>query len=584
MRMFDIETNMTHDYVHLVMIEGDDGELLAFSNDWHRISNHSQQVLYHDHKIVALDLSEMNEFDELQGDLCGHNAIGFDFPVLRKRLGLAIPMVRQWDTLKLSKMYDTNITGGHSLRAWGKRLGKTQKGDYTEHDELLTLGKILYCADDVRLLREIYDYLEKHMTAMGFSDRSIRLEMDTAYWTQLQIENGFNFDKQAAMDLYSKLTVRQYAIEDQLQDTFPPIIHERWSEKTGKRLKDSVETFNPGSRAQIARRLATLGVKWKDKTEKGNVIVNEKTLKKWNHIPEAALCLEYLKVGKLSSMVNGWLKHYNEDTGCIHGKVDTHGAVTSRMTHASPNVAQVDKNPESRACWTAPPGGFLVGADASGLELRMLAHYLQDEEYTRILLESDIHWHNCVSAGLYDDVPYDADNPAHEQARDQAKTFIYALIYGAGLRKLGSIVGGGQVRGNELKENFINEVPAYEVLCDKVERIAKQGHLPALDGRRLRVRHAHAALNTLLQGGGAIVMKTALCLAMPRLQALDPAIKLVAQVHDEFQVAVPAHGAGYANDVGRILVQSIRDAGPALDMRLPLDGKYDIGQTWAETH
>jgi DNA polymerase I len=360
-------------------------------------------------------------------------------------------------------------------------------------------------------------------------------------------------------------------IEEELQSIFPPIVTERVSEKTGKKLKDNVEMFNPGSRQQIAKRLMSLGWSPSKKTEKGQVIVDEKVLDGID-IPEAKRIAEYLLLQKRVAQVESWIDAVSEDSR-VHGKVITNGAVTGRMTHHSPNMAQVPSGSspwgeECRSCWTVDLDNYLlVGADASGLELRMLAHYMRDDDYVREVCEGDIHTKNQTAAGL--------------QTRPQAKTFIYAFLYGAGPAKIGAIVGGGETEGRKLIASFLDNTPSLKVLREKVARLSEKGTLPGLDGRKLQVRSTHAALNTLLQSAGAIVMKQALVLLYNRLQKVKLNAHFVANVHDEWQIECHKE---VAETVGKMAVEAIKEAGEVLQLRCPLTGEYRIGRTWAETH
>ena len=223
---------------------------------------------------------------------------------------------------------------------------------------------------------------------------------------------------------------------------------------------------------------------------------------------------------------------------------------------------------ECRGCWTVDEGNKLVGIDASGLELRMLAHYMKDEDYVQTILEGDIHSANQAAAGL--------------DTRDQAKTFIYAFLYGAGDAKIGSIAGKGAAHGRKLKSDFLNNIPSLKTLKELVERIAeKNGSLPSLDGRRIRIRKAYSALNFLLQGGGAALMKQALLNGVDSLRAANIPFKIVANVHDELQVETPE---AYANAVGLHFRDAIRKAGDDFELRCPMDGEYQIGDNWSETH
>jgi DNA polymerase I-like protein with 3'-5' exonuclease and polymerase domains len=165
--------------------------------------------------------------------------------------------------------------------------------------------------------------------------------------------------------------------------------------------------------------------------------------------------------------------------------------------------------------------------------------------------------------------------------RDQAKTFIYAFLYGAGPAKIGQIVGGGEREGRRLIDSFLKNTPALQKLKDKVSRLAEKEWLPALDGRRLIVRSQHAALNTLLQGAGAIVMKQALVILNKKLINANMDARFVANVHDEWQIETTEQDA---ETVGHFAVQSIRQAGIRLNLRCPLDGEFKVGLNWAATH
>jgi DNA polymerase I-like protein with 3'-5' exonuclease and polymerase domains len=498
--------------------------------------------------------------------VCGHNLIGYDIPVLERLWGLSVASERVVDTLVLSRLYDPSRQGGHSLRSWGETLG-FPKGD---HDDWSRLSQemIDYCIRDVEVTEAVHKSLTRDMK--GFDPKSIKLEHQVQYAVQQQERNGWVLDQQLAHELLATFKERMNEIEEELQEKFPPIVHERYSEKTGKRLKDRVEIFNVGSRQQIARRLSTLGVVFDKVTEKGNPIVDEAVLDTID-LPEAKSISEYLMLQKRYAQVHSWLEHVQED-GRVHGRVISNGAVTGRMTHQSPNMAQVPASHslyghECRSCWTVPVGKKLVGFDASGLELRMLAHYMDDKEFTNVLLTEDIHTRNQMAAGL--------------ETRPQAKTFIYAFLYGAGDAKIGTIVGGSAKDGAELKRRFLSNTPALESLRERVTRASGRGYLTGLDGRRLRVRSEHAALNTLLQAAGAIVMKKALVILDDYATQWKLDYKFIGNIHDEVQSEV---AADQAEKYGWLAVECLKAAGVEYDLRCPLDGEYKVGTTWAETH
>lgn len=498
--------------------------------------------------------------------VAGHNIIGFDAPVLARVWNVQIPDEKLRDTLILSMLYNPELK--HSLAAWGHRLG-FPKGDFTDYDGGLCPEMVQYCEQDVAITKKLYKHLNKLLRSEGFSEASEALEHAVALATHQQELNGFRMDTQKATELYTALTKEMRDIREELQETFPPIVTERWSEKTGKRLKDGVEEFNPNSDPQIVKRLQGLGVKFKHKTDSGAYSAKEKYLEEIG-TKEALLCIRYKKNQKMLSFVNSWFE-YQEEDGRIYGKVITNGAVTGRMTHNSPNMGQIPKKgawgSKCRECFTVEEGNILVGIDASGLELRMLAHYMRDEDYTKEVAFGDVHTRNMEAAGLTD--------------RDDAKTFIYAFLYGAQPTKLGSIIGGGYKEGNAMLNKFLKELPKLSILQQKVDRYLAKGALPGLDGRLIRVRSSHAILNTLLQGAGAVVMKKALVILTEMLYNNNIEYKLVANVHDEFQIEAPEY---LGEAVGICGVQAIKQAGVELGLRCPLDAEYKIGRNWSETH
>jgi len=222
---------------------------------------------------------------------------------------------------------------------------------------------------------------------------------------------------------------------------------------------------------------------------------------------------------------------------------------------------------ECRDVWTVPEGYKLVGMDASQLELRMLAHYMNDEGYTNEILNGDIHTANQLASGL--------------ETRDLAKTFIYAFLYGAGDAKIGSIVGGTAKDGKRLKEKFLRNTPSLAELRERVGVAAGRGYVLGLDKRRVYVRSAHAALNTLLQSAGAIVMKKALCLLDEYAILWGIDYNFIGNIHDEIQTEVRA---GKSDVFGRLATSCMQAAGLYYKLNCPLEGDYKVGNTWADTH
>ena len=525
--------------------------------------------------------------------LVAHNGIGFDVPVLRMVSGHAWDYSIR-DTLVLSRLVNPSLDGGHSLKSWGERIGN-YKGDYTGDWEEFNWDMLEYCQQDVRLLKDVYRRLEIQLE--DFAEQSIDLEHKVAEIIHQQETNGVLFDDRKASSLLSELKGKVIEIENKVREVFKPLpTWVKLNELKNQYKKDGTPTvayqkqldrgahydedgeygfidypeFNLGSRQQIARYLEHFGWIPKEFTEKGSVIVNEKVLANVD-IPEAQMIVEYLTLQKRVAMVRSWIES-QEDDGRIHGRVNSCGAVTGRMTHSKPNLAQVpaiysEYGKECRELWTVPEGKKLVGIDASGLELRMLAHYMDDADYTEEILNGDIHTANQLAAGL--------------QSRDSAKTFIYAFLYGAGDGKIGEIVGGKAKDGSKLKAKFLDNTPSLRTLRTKVDRGSSKGWLRGLDGRRLIIRSQHAALNVLLQSAGAIVMKQALILLEKYAKIYHINYKFVLNVHDEFQCEVEENKA---EQFGQLAVDCIKRAGQDFQLNCPLDGEYKIGNTWAETH
>ena len=539
---------------------------------------------------------ELREYLNKAEVIVGHNFLSFDAVILNRLWKTKIRLSQVFDTLILSRLLNPSLEDGHSLDSWGNRLGMnkinygaiwawmtdtfmTKDNRNLPFDEPVEDLMLHYCKRDVELTGKLYDYLVREQEKTKTSTEALQLEMQTQSIIAEQERNGFKLDIPYAMQLLSTIKARMSVIDSEMEAVFPTIVRPRFSEKTGKQLKDEVIQFNPGSRKQIHERLADkYGWVPTKMTEKGTPIVDEDVLSKLEY-PEAKFLAEYFMLQKRASMLESWLEKVGKD-GRVHGKVITIGAVTGRMTHTSPNMAQVpsadDDTPyghEFRRCWIVEEGNSLVGIDASGLELRMLAHYMNDPEYTEVVINgrsedgTDIHTKNQIAAGL--------------QSRAQAKTFIYGFLYGAGPAKIGSIVGGTSKEGQKLIDSFLKNTPKLKQLREKVARISSKGYLPGLDGRILHVRSDHAALNTLLQGAGAIVMKKALVILSKELKRAKLFHKFVANVHDEWQIECKPEDA---NVVGKLGVWSIEEAGRQLNMRCPLTGEHRSGKTWEDTH
>lgn len=607
--IFDIETDGLLDDVKtlwcIVCRDADTGEVTTYGPD---------QATEGVNHLLASD------------ELIGHNIINYDIPVLEalgyleRRGNPTLPKLT--DTLVMSRLIHTNLseqdrlrnlksefiptklTGSHSLKAWGYRLG-CHKGEYLEEYgyDHYSEGMLAYCVQDTEVTYLLYQQLHNE----GWDTACLTLEHEFAECMSQMERQGFSFDIPKARDLYVKLSCRKLELKEKLNEMFPADVinmkSHMWladdtlfetkkaAKAAGFRDKEVIKgplktkeiPFNPGSRDHIADRLQRLGWKPSEFTNEGKPKVDESVLSRLKMEGEAVTMLnEYLllvkRMGMLAEGQQAWLKL--EKGGRLYGRINPNGAVTGRCTHSSPNMAQVPRvgspyGEECRSLFKASEGYNLIGCDASGLELRCLAHYLHayDEgEYTKKLLQSDIHVENQKAAGLPN--------------RDAAKTFIYAFLYGAGDAKIGEVIGKGRAAGRKIKETFLSSLPALAQLKSCIaSTLQTREYLKGIDGRKLYIRSEHSALNTLLQSAGAIIMKQAtihLHTALTKkgyIHGKDWG--LVAHVHDEFQAeARPAISELVAEEA----VRSIRCAGKSLGFKCPLDGEARVGANWAKTH
>ena len=606
--IFDIETDGLLDEVSelwcIVCRDADTGEVTTFGPE-----------------DVVKGVKYLMSSDEI----IGHNIINYDIPALRA-LGYINdePIPKTTDTLVMSRLIHTNLSeqdrlknlkaeyipsklvGSHSLKAWGHRLD-CHKGTYIEEHgyDHYSEGMLVYCVQDTEVTYRLYHQLNN----LGWDNRCLTLEHEFAECMSEMEQQGFSFDIAAARNLYAKLSCRKLELNENLQKLFPPKIinmkSHMWmagetlfeTKKSAKAagykdadikkgpLKTKEIPFNPASRDHIAERLQLIGWIPKEFTNEGKPKVDESVLSRIKLEDDAGACAalkEYLllvkRMGQLAEGQQAWLKLEKE--GRLYGRINPNGAVTGRCTHSNPNMAQVPRvgspyGEECRSLFKASEGYNLIGCDASGLELRCLAHYLHaydDGDYTKKLLQSDIHVENQKAAGLPN--------------RDAAKRFIYAFLYGAGDEKIGEVIGKGRSAGKKIKKTFLNSLPALAQLKACIANtLQSRDHLKGLDGRRLYIRSEHSALNTLLQSAGAVIMKQAtvhLCETLKQ-KGLEHGKDwgLVAHVHDEFQTEARPSLAGM---VAENAVEAIRRAGVTLGFRCPLDGEARIGNNWAETH
>lgn len=579
------------------------------------------------------------------GQICGHNVINYDIPALEK----LFPWFRLTradeggvrDTLVLARLIYSNIENidlglmkkgvlpsklykSHTLKAWGYRLG-VHKGEYGEQEEAwdeYTPEMLAYNEQDVRVTMALFDKLD----AAKYSETAIELEHRVSWLMARQERNGFPFNVKAAEELEATLRARAAVIDEQLRQEVPPLPDKVFIPKRDNKTKgykkgvpiQRFKPFNPNSRKQIEYLIRSVHSYSPDDADLYDIPddadkpdlgeyrlkIDEET---FSYIKKDAAASEEVKhlaelleeslllskrLGQLADGNHAWLKEYDRKDGKMHGRVITNGTVSGRAAHAHPNVAQVPAvgSPYGKECRALFNAGkwYEVGVDASGLELRCLAHYMHpydDGEYAETILNGDIHTKNQEAAGL--------------PTRNDAKRFIYGFLYGAGDAKIGKLIGGDASDGKKIKRKFLAATPALKILRDAIQNTIvemthgkvtrwKRHYLRGLDGRLLHVRSPHSALNLLLQSAGAVVCKWWICRTEERMlergyrHGWDGDFAFMAWIHDEIQAACRTEeiAAAFVEEAQA----AMRDTQDALGFRMQLDTEGKIGKTWADCH
>lgn len=585
--IFDLETNgllAELDRIHCIAIFDTEGK------DYPKVYS-------------GIEIEEALELLSNAEEIVGHNVINFDIPAIQKVSPGWTYKGKVTDTYVLSQLFHAdmmaedasragvdavlprNLWGRHSLKTWGMRMG-TMKGDYDGGWDELNEEMLIYCGQDATVTHLLYKQLL--MDGINFSRESVETEHVMAEVCDRIGSNGWTFDTVAAGELYATLAQKRADLEREMATLFEPWeIHTEFIPKRDNKtlgyIKDEpftkvkVVEFNPGSRKHIHYCL-TKKYAWKPKqfTANGDAKIDEAVLNSLAY-PEAQKLAEMFLVQKrIASLAEGkqaWLKLCDKD-GKLRHRLLPGGTVSGRCSSRNPNIQQIPSTrvPYGRECrelFTAPPGWVVCGADLSGLELRCLAHYLDDDgAYAKQILEGDIHTFNQKAAGLPD--------------RASAKSFVYSLIFGGGDALIGKIVGGKAKDGKRLKAEFDKAIPAFKSLKSELGRAFKRGYIKGLDGRALHVRSEHILLSQLLQSAGAIICKEWVKLIDQELTKSGSKAYIMAWVHDEVQIACPTEEVG--NVTGNLARRMAKEAGVNLKVGIDIDAEYSLGRTWADTH
>ena len=413
----------------------------------------------------------------------------------------------------------------------------------------------------------------------------ITLEHEAAEILTKQELHGWYFDERSAWQLASTLRQELEETYQLLRDRHPyvagPVFTPKRDNRTQGYVKDApltrLKELNPTSRDHIAWILQTFhGWNPTQKTPTGKPIIDEPILKEIGS-PTALAFLRILTITKMLGMIsegaNAWLKLCTTANRIHH-----HCSVatsTFRCAHRNPNLAQVPSDPRFRELFLPSPGQVMVAADLSGIELRMLSHFLAKYDggrYADILLNGDIHQVNADKIGI---------------SRKLVKTVTYAFLYGAGDEKIGHSYDkllsskNAKKKGKEIRAAYIDAIDGLDKLLEAIKTASERGFIKAIDGRKIMVDSPHKALNYCLQGNSAILAKRWMVINQQNIKELNLCCSQLAFVHDELQFECSPEQTA---DLSTSLVFSSLAAGEYYNLRIKIDAEAKIGNNWSETH
>jgi DNA polymerase-1 len=559
--------------------------------------------------------------------IIAHNAYGYDIAALYKLTGWT-PKATVQCTKVMSQVLNYRRFGfGHSLKAWGESLGDN-KGDYSGGFESFNEDMFEYMKQDVRLNVKVYKSLmrelKQYISNTGSKDilRALRSEMTMDSVMAEQCENGWKFNRQDAVALKDSIEEKMAVMVSFINPLLPgkanvvdPDTTKEHEAITGKRYaipkkptykktgqlyghicswfeldldttvdtcpvwgeycRVTFDTGDIGNTDTVKQYLGSIGWKpdaWNWKRINGQFIkvsakLSDSSLEGLGDVGKALM--EYYTLRSRKSILEGWFEHVDKNSR-LHGDVFNIGTPTFRQTHkiiANLPSGKAVLGPEFRKLFITEKGYKLVSADSAACQLRLLAHFMKDDGFTKEVLEGDIHQKNADILGC---------------SRATAKPFIFAFLYGAGGKKLGTILNVSDSEGNRAKAKFLKAIPPLKALISKVQKIVDlQGYLPGLDDRPIHVESAHKALNYLIQGAEAVVMKYTVNMIHSELAKAKIDSRILLFYHDEVTYEVKEDQAEKAKS---IIMRCFEEAPKELGVDIMTCGDCKIGEDYYDVH
>ena len=413
----------------------------------------------------------------------------------------------------------------------------------------------------------------------------VQMEHQVAQILTQQERHGWYFNESEARSLES--TLRQ-ELEDTtriLRKQHPYVAGALFTPKRNNRTQGYVDgaqlqrlkELNVTSRDHIAWLLQThYGWMPSSMTSTGKPVIDETVLRDIG----TDIALRFLRIleitkqlGMISEGVNAWQKLVTTSSR-IHHHCSV-ATATFRCAHRNPNLGQTPADERFRKLFTASPDYYMVGADLSGIELRMLAHYLaryDEGRYSKILLTGDIHATNADAIGV---------------TRTEIKRITYCFLYGGGNHKIGLSYdkqlpeAEAKKKGKEIREAYVAAIPGLKEFLEAVHKASERGYVLGLDHRHILCDSRHKSLNYLLQGSAAVIAKRWMVITHDHIKKMDLHCNHLAFIHDELQYECKSE---HVDDLKSLLVLSAAQAGEYYNMRIPVAAEASNGLNWADTH
>lgn len=560
--------------------------------------------------------------------IVAHNAMGYDVPALEKLFNWK-PQATVHCTKVMSQLLNYRRFGfGHSLKKWGEFFNDNKieyKGGFEEFNE----DMFTYMKQDVKLLVKVYKHLineysrkTKNQPNVG---KAIRSEITMDKIMSEQVSNGWKFNVQGAKDLLikiddemeriTKLINPHLGITTKIVDrtNIDPFTGKKTESvfgetkkikftKSGKyhahiisffQLNNECGTDNRpiwgdycridfiggdiGNTNTVKNYLYKIGWKpdeWNWKNVDGQFIkttakLTDTSLEPLGEIGKALSTYYTLRSRK--SIIEGWFDYIDKNDR-LHGDVFNIGTPTFRQTHkiiANLPSAKATYGAEVRSLFIAEKGYTLVSADSAACQLRLLAHFMKDDNFTKELMTGDIHQINADILNC---------------TRNEAKRFIFAYLYGAGAQKLSGYIGKTVAETKTSVAKYKRSFPKLVALTKKLNDIVEhQGFIIGLDDRPIMLGsdERHKALNYLIQGAEAVVMKYTVNLIHEKLEKASIDSKILLFYHDEVTYEVKEDQAEKAKE---IIIECFNEAPKAVGVDLMSCGDCKIGQDYYEVH